>query len=71
MRARAVLTVIATFAAMGAAISGTAGFEGADLERLRRTGLCPACDLRGADLSGTSLARANLIERTSWVRSIL
>ena len=62
MRARAILTIIATFAAMGAAMSGAAGFEGADLERLRRTGLCPACDLRGADLSGTSLARTNLIE---------
>ncbi len=32
MRARAVLTVIATFAAMGAAMSGAAGFEGADLD---------------------------------------
>ncbi len=62
MRTRAVLTGIATFAAMGAAISGAAGFEGADLERLRRTGSCPACDLSGADLSGASLRRAVLSE---------
>ena len=52
MRARAVLTVIATFADIGGG-----RFEGADLERLRRTGLCPACDLSGADLTGASLAR--------------
>ncbi len=51
VRARAVLTVIATFPAMGAAMGAAAGFEGADLERLRHTGVCPACDLRGAELS--------------------
>ncbi len=60
VRTRAALTVIATFAAMGAAISGAAGFEGADLERLRRSGLCPACDLRGADLRDAFLSETDL-----------
>lgn len=32
----------------------------AEVQRLLRTGYCPACDLSGADLSGVNLGRADL-----------
>jgi uncharacterized protein YjbI with pentapeptide repeats len=31
-----------------------------DLDRLRETGICPSCELSGADLSGMDLSGANL-----------
>lgn len=60
LRGNLLLRSLAASCILFALVSTAEAFDSADLERLKETGSCEECDLRGADLVNADLTGANL-----------